>query len=94
MREIIITPDFNVDELTGKINNLMSKWSIHLLDIDGAYWHVKNHENETKFLFHFQVDFTDIETRIKLEDLKLNIIYHIESLKDDTIYVDNLNNAF
>ena len=47
---------------------------------------------EIKYVFQFQVDFNDIETRIKLEDLKLNVIHHIESLKDETTYRDNLTN--
>jgi hypothetical protein len=45
---------------------------------------------EVKYIFRFQVDFKDIETRIKLEDLKLNVIHQIESLKDETTYRDNL----
>ena len=48
---------------------------------------------EIKFVLIFDVDFNDIETRIKLEDLKLNVIHHIESLKDETTYRDNLINA-
>ena len=48
---------------------------------------------EIKYVFIFDVDFNDLETRIKLEDLKLNVIYHIKSLKDETRYRDNLINA-
>ena len=40
-----------------------------------------------------RVDFYDLESRIKLEDLKLNVIHHIESLRDETTYRDNLTNS-
>ena len=48
---------------------------------------------DLKYLIHFDVDFNDLETRIKLEDLKLNIIHHIESLRDETTFRDNLISA-
>ena len=38
MNEIFITDDFSVDELTEKISNLMSKWSIKMLEITGPSW--------------------------------------------------------
>lgn len=93
MNEIFIKDDFDVDELTEKFNSLMSKWSVKLLDINGPSWVVYNQEMEVRFLFFFEVDFNDIETRIKLEDLKLNVIHHIESLRDDTTYRDNMINS-
>ena len=93
MKEIFIADDFSVDELTEKISNLMSKWSIKMLDINGPSWVIYDQDMEVKFLFLFEVDFNDLETRIKLEDLKLNVIHHIESLKDDTAYRDNMINS-
>lgn len=93
MNEIFITEDFDVDELTEKFNALMSRWSIKMLDINGPSWVVYNQEMEVKFIFLFEVDFNDLETRIKLEDLKLNVIHHIESLRDDTAYRDNMINS-
>lgn len=93
MREIFLDEDFDVDELTSKINKVMSKWSIQLLDINGPNWVVYDYDMNVKYLFQFQVDFNDIEVRIKLEDLKLNVIHHIESLKDETTYRDNLANS-
>ena len=92
MREFFLDADFDVDETTSKINNIMSKWSIQLLDINGPNWIVFDYDMEIRYLFQFQVDFKDMETRIKLEDLKLNVIHHIESLKDETTYRDNLIN--
>ncbi|MBQ6512547.1 hypothetical protein [Methanobrevibacter sp.] len=71
----------------------MSRWSAHLLDINGPDWAIYDYEMDLKYLIHFNVDFNDLETRIKLEDLKLNIIHHIESLRDETAYRDNLINA-
>ena len=93
MKEITISSDFDVDELSDKINSIMSRWSSHLLDINGPDWAIYDYEMDLKYLIHFKVDFNDIEIRIKLEDLKLNIIHHIESLRDETAYRDNLINA-
>ena len=90
MREIIIDPDFSVDDVSAKIQNIMSKWSIHFLDINGPNWIIFDWDMYIKYVFIFDVDFNDLETRIKLEDLKLNVIHHIESLKDETTYRDNL----
>lgn len=90
MKEITYGPDFDVESVSDAICEVMSKWSVHFLDIIGPNWIVYNHEMEVKYVFRFQVDFYDMQTRINLEDLKLNVIHHIESLKDDTIYRDNL----
>ncbi len=93
MMEIFLDENFDVDRTTEQINSIMSKWSIHFLDINGPNWVIYNYDMDVKYIFIFQVDFEDIETRIKLEDLKLNVIHHIESLKDETTYRDNLINA-
>lgn len=93
MMEIFLDENFDVDRTTEQINSIMSKWSIHFLDINGPNWVIYNYDMDVKYVFMFQVDFEDIETRIKLEDLKLNVIHHIESLKDETTYRDNLINA-
>ena len=93
MKEIFIDANFDVDDITFKINKIMAKWSIQLLDINGPNWIIFDYDMEIKFVLIFDVDFNDIETRIKLEDLKLNVIHHIEGLKDETTYRDNLINA-
>ena len=93
MKELTFGPYFDVEELTSKINAVMSRWSVQFLDINGPDWVIYDYEMEITHLFHFDVDFNDMETRIKLEDLKLNVIHHIESLKDETAYRDNLINA-
>lgn len=93
MKTFDFDENFDVDEVSTLINEIMSKWSIQLLDIAGPNWIVYNYEMEVKYIFQFQVDFHDLEVRIKLEDLKLNVIHHIESLKDETTYRDNLVNA-
>ncbi len=82
--------DFDVDEVTSKINSLMSRWSVNMIKIRGQNWQVLNHSNEVVHEFHFFIDFNNIEGRIKLEDLKLNVIHHIESLRDDTTYTDEM----
>lgn len=92
MMEIFLDSDFDVDEVTFAITDIMSKWSIRLLDINGPSWVIYNHDMEVKYLFFFNVDFNDLESRIKLEDLKLNVIHEIENLKDETTYRDNLIN--
>ena len=93
MREFFLSGDFSVEETTLKINIIMSKWSIQFLDINGPNWVIFDYDMNIKYVFLFQVDFNDLETRIKLEDLKLNVIHHIESLKDETTYRDNLINS-
>lgn len=92
MKEIFFDNEFDVESATSKINAVMSRWSVQLLDINGPNWVVYDYDMEIKYLFQFQVDFNDLEIRIKLEDLKLNVIHHIESLKDETTYRDNLTN--
>ena len=92
MKEKFISPDFDVDEVTSMICSIMSRWSIRFLDINGPTWVIYDQDIEVKYVFFFEVDFTDLETRIKMEDLKLNVIHEIESLKDDTTYRDNLVN--
>ena len=67
-----------------------SRWSVHLIHIKGQKWKVYNHSDILIHEFDFLIDFKNIEGRIKLEDLKLNVIHHIESLRDDTAYIDEL----
>ena len=93
MKEILLDEDFDVDILTEQISRIMERWSIQFLDINGPNWVIYDYDMRIKYLFQFQVDFNDLETRIKLEDLKLNVIHHIESIKDETTYRDNLANA-
>lgn len=92
MREIVLDSGFDVDETTSKIASIMARWSIRFLDINGPSWVIYDQEMEVKYLFYFDVDFNDLNTRIRLEDLKLNVIHEIENLKDDTTYRDNLVN--
>ena len=93
MKELLFHPDFDVDETTKEITEIMSKWSIQLLDINGPTWVVYNYDMDIKYIIRFLINFDDLETRIKLEDLKLNVIHHIESLRDETTYRDNLVNS-
>lgn len=93
MREILVDSDFSVEEVTSQLTSIMSKWSIQFLDINGPNWIIYDYDMNIKYVFRFNADFDDLETRIRLEDLKLNVIHHIESLKDETTYRDNLVNA-
>ena len=92
MKEIFLDSGFDVDEVTSRITAIMARWSIRFLDINGPSWVIYDQEMEVKYLFFFDVDFNDLNTRIRLEDLKLNVIHEIENLKDDTTYRDNLVN--
>lgn len=92
MKEIFIASDFDVDEVTSALSEVMSRWSVRFLDINGPNWVVYDQDMEVKYVFLFDVDFNDLEARIRLEDLKLNVIHEIEGLKDDTTYRDNLVN--
>ena len=85
--------DFDVDEVSSRINNLMSRWSVHFIEIKGQKWKVYDYNGVVVHEFHFLIDFKNIEGRVKLEDLKLNVIHHIESLRDDTDYIDELVDA-
>ena len=69
MREVFYDETFDVEEVSSKISNIMSRWSIQFLDINGPNWVIYDYGMEVKFLIQFQVDFNDLETRIKLEDL-------------------------
>ncbi len=93
MKEVLLNEDFSVDDITLKINDIMSRWSIQFLDINGPNWIIYDYDMNVKYAILFRVDFNDLETRIKLEDLKLNVIHHIEGLRDETTYRDNLVNA-
>lgn len=93
MKEFFFDENFDVEKTTDQINCVMSKWSIQFLDINGPNWVIYDYDMDIKYLFQFQVDFNDLEVRIKLEDLKLNVIHHIESLRDETTYRDNLANS-
>ena len=93
MKEIFLDENFDVDDVTSQITRIMDRWSIQLLDINGPNWVIYDYDMEVKYLFQFQVDFNDLEIRIKLEDLKLNVTHHIESLRDETTYRDNLTNS-
>ena len=90
MKIISVESDFDVDEISDMINDIMSRWSVFLIKIQANHWVIYNYNRKAIFEFNFNVDFNDLETRIKLEDLRLNVIHHIESLRDDTTYISNL----
>ena len=48
MKEVTISDDFDVDELSDKINRIMSRWSSHLLDINGPDWAIYDYEMDLK----------------------------------------------
>ena len=42
MKELVFYDDFDVDEVSERINDVMSKWSIHFLDINGPNWYCRS----------------------------------------------------
>lgn len=90
MKEICISGDFDVDEMSEKINGIMSKWSVHYIKIIGKNWKIYDYDGKIVYEIYLNLDFNDLETRIRLEDLRLNIIHHIESLRDETTYTCQL----
>ena len=50
-----------------------------------------SHDGDICYAFIFTLNFDDLEARIKLEDLRLNMIHYIESLKDDTLFLDRVS---
>lgn len=90
MKNDVYYVDFDVEKVSDKINGIMSRWSAHMLKITGQNWQIFDYDDELLYECHFFIDYKDIEGRIKLEDLKLNVIHHIESLRDDTTYIDNM----
>lgn len=85
-----INSNFNVEEVSSEIESWISQWRMHVLKMDGLTWKLFSHDGDICYAFIFTIQFDDIEARIKLEDLRLNIIHYIESLKDDTLYLDRV----
>ena len=53
--------DFDVDEVTSKINGFMSRWFVHLIHIKGQEWKIYDHSDILVYEFDFLIDFKDIE---------------------------------
>lgn len=85
-----INSNFNVDEVSSEIESWISQWRMHVLKMDGLTWKLLSHDGDICYAFIFTIQFDDIDSRIKLEDLRLNVIHYIESLKDDTLYLDRV----
>lgn len=86
MMQTVLDNDFDVDTLTDDIQSKVSQWRCHRITLNNIKWEVFDYEEKTMCSYFFNIDFDDIEARIKLEDLRLNVIHHIESLRDDTTY--------
>lgn len=90
MTQIVLNNDFNVDEITEDICNELSKWKTHKITLNNVLWKIFDHDGEIFKSYLFDIHFDNIEVRIKMEDLRLNIIHYVESLKDDTTYEYNV----
>lgn len=86
MVQTVLDENFNIDKISEKIQSQMSQWRCHKITLNNLKWEIFNHDGKTVYSYFFNIDFDDVEARIKLEDLRLNIIHHVESLKDDTTY--------
>ncbi|MCF0225970.1 MAG: hypothetical protein HUK28_01365 [Methanobrevibacter sp.] len=86
MVQTLLDETFDIELITKKIQSQISEWRCNKITLNGVKWEIFDHEGTTVYSYVFNIDFNDIEARIKLEDLRLNIIHFIESLKDDTEY--------
>lgn len=86
-----INSDFDVESVSEAIEVWIDKWKVHVLKMDGLTWKLVSHDGDICYAFIFTLDFNDLEARIKLEDLRLNMIHYIESLKDDTLFLDRVS---
>lgn len=87
MVKTVLDENFDVDELTEIIQSQISQWRCHKITLNNIKWEIFDHDGKTVYSYLFNINFEDIEARIKLEDLRLNIIHFVESLRDDTTYV-------
>ena len=90
MKKIFLSDDFDVEKASDEINAVMSRWSVHFIKIKAKRWKIYDYTGNVVCEICLDVDFNDMETRIRLEDLVLNIIHHIESLRDETTYTTQL----
>lgn len=86
MVQRVLDENFDIDEISEIIKRQISEWRCHKITLNNVKWEIFNHDGETVYSYFFNINFDDIEARIKLEDLRLNIIHYVESLKDDTTY--------
>ena len=75
MVQTVLDENFNIDEISEKIQSQMSQWRSHKITLNNVKWEIFNHDGETVYSYFFNIDFDDVEARIKLEDLRLNIIH-------------------
>ncbi|MBQ9025358.1 MAG: hypothetical protein IJ104_03120 [Methanobrevibacter sp.] len=59
--------DFDVDEVTSKINSLMSRWSVNMIKIRGQNWQVLNHSNEVVHEFIFSLTSITLKEELSLK---------------------------
>lgn len=86
MEEIVVDENFNVEKLTKIIETQISQWKYYKITLNEFKWDIFDYENNLQYSYTFNIRLDDIDARIKIEDLRLNIIHYIESLKDDTTY--------
>lgn len=86
MKEQVLHTDFDVDDITERIISQISEWRCSSISLNDFKWEIIDHDGNSVYRYFFKIDFEDVEGRIKMEDLRLNIIHFIESLKDDTEY--------
>lgn len=86
MTQTVLDENFDVELISEVIQSQISQWRCHKITLDNIKWEIFDHEGKTVYSYFFSIDFENIEARIKVEDLRLNVIHFVESLKDDTEY--------
>ncbi|MDO5848696.1 MAG: hypothetical protein Q4P18_04115 [Methanobrevibacter sp.] len=94
MTQTMLDENFDVEIITDIIESQLSQWRCHRITLNNIKWEIFDFDGNTVYSYFFNINFEDIEARIKLEDLRLNIIHYIESMKDDTTYDYYLNDLF
>lgn len=73
----IIEADFNQEELKNEIVNDFNTLKVNILMIHGRVWELAC-GHKVKKVYIFNVAIEDVETRIKIEDMKLDIMFEMD----------------
>ena len=86
MKNVKFERDYPLEDTESYISGMMAEWSSHKLHIAGSKWTVYDYDGEVKYEITLDIDYKDLDSRLKFEDLKLEVMYNIESLGDETTY--------
>lgn len=86
MKKVKFEKDYSLEDTASYISSLMAEWSSYKLHIAGPKWTVYDYDGEVKYEITLDIDYKDLDSRLKFEDLKLEVMYNIKSLRDETTY--------